>query len=1056
MSVPLAAASTSPQPGLLDLERELICSICTETLYQPLTLIDCLHTFCGSCLKEWFTFEYNKVRSSSSSSSSSRSNTYTCPTCRAPVKDARHNATVTTLLEMFLAANPERRKSEADKADIAKSYEPGENILPKVEHGGGRRSRRREVEDRAEEEAERRQLEEARERSIRETRGTAAQLGTRLAAPASEGTSSRSRSRESREQRRRDDERREERRERRRRAEAAEAQLREREATSSTAATAPVADLTTENLAAARLSPPTTSPRHPAAVEARHRERRIVPQTSLRSLMSSSESGAGTGDSLEAEQILQQIIDDGLLEGFDLHNLSPAQEDALSERIAEAYRQRQRQRGDQSSQLSPRDATRRISGRISDRTRVRERQQEAERRHHQRSHSAHGSSTTESRRVHVSEDRRPPASRARFQDADFASTAQRRRASENERRRTSPPTTRSDRTNPEDVVRNATRSATDLSDRPQASDEARANRPRHPSDTRRTSTEPEHVPGVSERRQRVAQGDNARSSTSDLSSSKRNGPLSSEAGTIPTSATVTTSPRSRDAFAATGSPLISHGNPSQFTAVPPQTASHAAPRAKPDLPPRSAPHPSAPSISCANCSRPSIQYDLHKHCSQCSSNICLRCYRTVPSSILGCRTDSIAESAPNVSAPTSPSEKMQAHAFSSRKYLRPDDTEQFVQNKSPKPAVKNLLSSDPASRLQEGKFCDLCQSFANICYWSCDTCNKGDWGFCNACINSHHCCTHPLLPLAHKSYAPKTPTLQQGPNPDSGVITLTPSTLHADVLPTTTSTSITRASSKSRPSTSNSSTPASTAKDPDYLTLTFTTHCDICSYPIPPSHTRFHCPSHPSSPTNPTNPSKFPSIGDYDICTTCYTSLIKQRKLRREDGPNGWRKCPQGHRMIVIGFEDAPEGQKRIVVNDLVGGHSLRDADIAAAGNAPSAAVKSGQWSWVEDVEGATGTVTKRDSRASRIRYSNTSTSSSSGGAGTGSGNSKFPPDGGHGMRAVAGYPWFPEEGESGAGELMFPRWAEIREAEDVNGEWWAGVYAGFQGVFPGVCVRAI
>ncbi len=59
-------------------------------------------------------------------------------------------------------------------------------------------------------------------------------------------------------------------------------------------------------------------------------------------------------------------------------------------------------------------------------------------------------------------------------------------------------------------------------------------------------------------------------------------------------------------------------------------------------------------------------------------------------------------------------------------------------------------------------------------------------------------------------------------------------------------------------------------------------------------------------------------------------------------------------------------------------------------------------------------------------------------------------------MRAIAVYPWFPEEGEPGAGELMFPRWAEIREIEDVNGEWWAGVYAGAWGVFPGGCVRVI
>jgi hypothetical protein len=112
-----------------------------------------------------------------------------------------------------------------------------------------------------------------------------------------------------------------------------------------------------------------------------------------------------------------------------------------------------------------------------------------------------------------------------------------------------------------------------------------------------------------------------------------------------------------------------------------------------------------------------------------------------------------------------------------------------------------------------------------------------------------------------------------------------------------------------------------------------------------------------------------------------------------------------------------------------------------------------GQWTWLEggaDADGEAGDVggslVKRESRVRA--HSNTPSSSSS--------SSKFPPDGGTGLRAVAGYPWFPEEGEPGQGELMFPRWAEIRECEDVNGEWWAGVYAGVGGVFPGGCVKVV
>lgn len=907
--------------------------------------------------------------------------------------------------------------------------------------------------DRAVEEAERRQLEEARERSIRETRGTAAEVGTHLAAPESEATSSRSRSRERREQRRRDDESREERRERRetrRRLEALEAQSRASEAAASAAVTAPVASLTTENLAAARLSPPTTSPRHPSAVEARQRERQIAPQTSLRSLMSSSESGTGTGDSMEAEQILQQLIEDGLLDGIDPDNLNQAQQDALSERIAEAYRQIRHNRREQSSRLSPNDRTRRENGRSSDRSRVRERQQEAERRHHQRSHSAQGSTSSASRQAGISDGRRLPVSKTRLQNGEATSTAHRRRASEHERRQTSP-ARQSHRTNSEDVHNQATRSATDISERPRTSDSSRATRIRHPSDTRRPSADPEHIPSVTERWRRVAQGDHVRSHSGQLPNSENPALLSPENGTELASAG-TPSPRSVHAILVTDPSATSSSASLQPTAAPIHTPLTTSTQRQSDLSRHSAHYPPGPSITCTACSRPDIQYDVHKHCSICSSDICLRCYRTIQSSTLGCTSNSVAESASHLSAPTShPSTR--SHTFTSRKYLRPDGIEITTSSKIPNSNINGHPEHEPASRFLEGKFCDLCHAFANTCYWSCDICNKGDWGFCNSCINSHHCCTHPLLPMAHKSYAPKTPTLHQGANPDSGVITLTPSNLHADVLTT---------QSRSRPSTSGSSATPPT----DYVPLTFTTNCDICTSPIPPSHTRFHCPGHPSPSSDP-NPStattttnnSSPTLGDYDICTPCYLSLIKLRKLRKEDGPNGWRRCPQGHRMIVVGFEECPEGQRRVVVNDLVGGHSLRDIDIAGSGPRP------GQWTWFEPEDGdasanrntstgagvGVGTV-RRQTRTSRLRHLSPPSSPSS----SSTAPSKFPPDGGSGLRVLAIYPWFPEEGESGAGELLFPRWAEIREVEDVNGEWWAGVYGGVAGVFPGVCAEVI
>ncbi|KAL8652825.1 MAG: hypothetical protein Q9226_004103 [Calogaya cf. arnoldii] len=113
------------QAGLLDLQKELTCSICTEVLFQPLTLLDCLHTFCGSCLKEWFSWQ-------ASQASASKPNPYTCPSCRASVRETRPNATVTTLLDMYVQANPGRGRSQEEENELRAKYKPGEQVLPRV------------------------------------------------------------------------------------------------------------------------------------------------------------------------------------------------------------------------------------------------------------------------------------------------------------------------------------------------------------------------------------------------------------------------------------------------------------------------------------------------------------------------------------------------------------------------------------------------------------------------------------------------------------------------------------------------------------------------------------------------------------------------------------------------------------------------------------------------------------------------------------------------------------------------------------------------------------
>ncbi|KAK6365335.1 hypothetical protein LTS17_011307 [Exophiala oligosperma] len=138
---------------------------------------------------------------------------------------------------------------------------------------------------------------------------------------------------------------------------------------------------------------------------------------------------------------------------------------------------------------------------------------------------------------------------------------------------------------------------------------------------------------------------------------------------------------------------------------------------------------------------------------------------------------------------------------------------------------------------------------------------------------------------------------------------------------------------------------------------------------------------------------------------------------------------------------DADGGQRRVITCDLVGGTKMTGADIAAwklarthLNETPCAepttnSTSRGQWIWRED-----STSTRRMARP------RTTTLPSS---------TNFPPNGGIGKICRSLWSYYPDEGEEGKGELMFPKHAEVGEIEEVNEDWWFGVYAGDMGVFP-------
>jgi len=201
------------------------------------------------------------------------------------VRATKHNATVATLLDMFLQANPTKAREEAEKKDINKIYKPGDNVLPKLRRRGRR----------GEDEEDQRVVNDVLQMSLQDA-GISDGVG--------DGASRSRREHTSRERR-----------------------------PSRGAAARPEGQQM--GMYMHTHDEPRSSGRRPRRDDpAVTPARSLDHQSSLRSLLSVSESEV-------EEEILRQIMEDGLIDGIDVNNLTAAQEDELSERIAAAYRRRQ-------------------------------------------------------------------------------------------------------------------------------------------------------------------------------------------------------------------------------------------------------------------------------------------------------------------------------------------------------------------------------------------------------------------------------------------------------------------------------------------------------------------------------------------------------------------------------------------------------------------------------------------------------------------------------------------------------------------------------------------
>ena len=97
------------------LEENLMCGICQDILYKPVSLLDCLHTFCCACVHDWL--ERSKE----------------CPECRQKVKSVNKNHIVANLIDNYLTKFPKKRRDqkEMDEMDL-QSFLPNITSSPVI------------------------------------------------------------------------------------------------------------------------------------------------------------------------------------------------------------------------------------------------------------------------------------------------------------------------------------------------------------------------------------------------------------------------------------------------------------------------------------------------------------------------------------------------------------------------------------------------------------------------------------------------------------------------------------------------------------------------------------------------------------------------------------------------------------------------------------------------------------------------------------------------------------------------------------------------------------
>lgn len=94
-----------------DLSQELECGCCAALVYNPVTILPCQHSFCGSCCVLWI-----------------KNGGTTCPSCRGLSTSVIPSRILQSMVNVLLRADSSRTRTPSERAQADEIYRPGQSL----------------------------------------------------------------------------------------------------------------------------------------------------------------------------------------------------------------------------------------------------------------------------------------------------------------------------------------------------------------------------------------------------------------------------------------------------------------------------------------------------------------------------------------------------------------------------------------------------------------------------------------------------------------------------------------------------------------------------------------------------------------------------------------------------------------------------------------------------------------------------------------------------------------------------------------------------------------